>query len=363
MTEHPRDEQLARLISDAASSIEPDDRLAEIRSRTALAPRRTRWYAAGGASLLAAAAVVTVALVTGPSSPTAEPGPAGDPSPTVSDPAPTTQPSPSTSSTTGPTAGPTAGDGGEVTSYPVFYVGDTPRGPRLYSETREAAGARDLLDALRLLETQPQDPDYRSLWPEGSFAAASFDGVGADGQLGVVLADASLRDRPKDLTEEEARMAVESVIWTLQGAASTADPVAAPVQFSFDGNPIDQVYGVPTSEGLAAGSSETVQAQMNIAAPAEGATVSGSFVAEGRNNGFEATMTWTVTDASGTVVLDGFATAEGWGEGGLFPWRTGRIDVSGLAPGRYTFTAANDDPSGGAEGFGPDSDTRSIIVE
>ncbi|WP_309648452.1 Gmad2 immunoglobulin-like domain-containing protein [Nocardioides sp.] len=356
MTDDPRDEQLARLIADAADDVQPTDHLTEIRLRTASARRRTRWYAAGGASLLAAAAVAAVALLGNPASPTADdPGPAQDPTPTVTDPAPT--PSGSASPTTPPTGA------GTVTSYTIFYAGDTPRGPRLYSEVRDVPGGRDLLTALRQLETPSLDPDYRALWPAGSFASAGFDGVGADGQLSVVLADASLRDRPAGMSAADAQLAVESVIWTLQAAASAGEPLKAPVQFYLDRNPIDQVFGVPTSEALAAGSSDDVQAQMNIAFPAEGAVVSGSFIALGRNNGFEATMTWSLTDAAGTVVLDGFATAEGSGEGGLFPWRTEPIDVSGLRPGTYTFTAANDDPSGGAEGSGPDTDTRSIIVE
>ncbi|GEP37812.1 hypothetical protein NPS01_14750 [Nocardioides psychrotolerans] len=354
--DEPRDEQLARLITDAADGVEPTDRLAEIRTRTASTRRRTRWYAAGGASLLAAAAVVAVALLGNPASPGADgAGPAQDPTPTVTDPTPA--PSGSASPADPPTGA------GTTTSYTVFFVGDTARGPRLYSEVRDVRGGRDLFTALQQLETPPLDPDYRALWPEGSFADAGFDGVGTDGQLSVVLADASLRERPAGMSEADARLAVESVIWTLQSAASEGDPLQAPVQFYLGRNPIDQVLGVPTAEGLAAGLSEDVQAQMNVAFPTEDQVVAGSFIALGRNNGFEATMTWTITDEAGSVVLDGFATAEGWGEGGLFPWRTEPIDVSGLAPGRYIFTAANDDPSGGAEGVGPDTDTRSIIVE
>ena len=356
MNDDPRDEQLVGLISEATSGVEPTDRLAEIRGRTAAAPHRGRWYAAGGASLLAAAAVVAVALLGTSVSPGAEDdGPAQDPSPTVTDPAPV--PSGSASPADPPTGA------GTVTSYTTFFVGDTARGPRLFSEVHHEGGGRDLLSALTLLERGPLDPDYRDDWPLGAFVSAGFDGVGADGQLSVVLAGDSLRDRPAGMSEEEAQMAVESVIWTLQANASEGEPVMAPVQFYLGRNPIDQVLGVPTSEPLAAGASEDVQAQMNVAFPAEDQVVAGSFVALGRNNGFEATMTWTLTDASGAVVRDGFAQAEGWGEGGLFPWETEPIDVSGLASGRYTFTAANDDPSGGAEGFGPDTDTRSIIVE
>ena len=41
----------------------------------------------------------------------------------------------------------------------------------------------------------------------------------------------------------------------------------------------------------------------------------------------------------------GFATAEGWMDK-LYPWQA-EVDVSGLAPGTYTFVAMTDDPSGG----------------
>jgi hypothetical protein len=46
----------------------------------------------------------------------------------------------------------------------------------------------------------------------------------------------------------------------------------------------------------------------------------------------------------------------------LYPWET-EIDVSDLEPGTYTFAAMTDDPSGGAEGPGATTDTRTIVVE
>jgi len=68
---------------------------------------------------------------------------------------------------------------------------------------------------------------------------------------------------------------------------------------------------------------------------------------------------WEVRDGSGKKVLDGFATAEGWGDR-LYPWES-QVDVSGLSPGTYTFVAMTDDPSGG-EGAGPTEDTKTIII-
>lgn len=95
--------------------------------------------------------------------------------------------------------------------------------------------------------------------------------------------------------------------------------------------------------------------------PAEGATVSGSFTAAGKANSPEANVPWQVRDADGTVVVEGFATAEGWMDK-LYPWRT-KVDVSELAPGSYTFVAMTEDPSGGAEGKGAEEVSASITVE
>ena len=87
----------------------------------------------------------------------------------------------------------------------------------------------------------------------------------------------------------------------------------------------------------------------------------GSFVARGRANSFEATVPWQIRRGTDEPVAEGFATAEGTGDR-LYRWET-EVDVSDLAAGTYTFVAMTDDPSGGTEGFGPFTDTRTIIVE
>ena len=74
-----------------------------------------------------------------------------------------------------------------------------------------------------------------------------------------------------------------------------------------------------------------------------------------------ASVSAPVRDSSGAVVKEGFAMAGM--DDHLVPWETEPIDVSALAPGRYTFVAMTSDPSGGAEGFGPYTDTLTIIVE
>jgi hypothetical protein len=157
------------------------------------------------------------------------------------------------------------------------------------------------------------------------------------------------------MTEEYAGEAVQQVVYTLQAAVQGRSAV----QFTLNGNPIDQVLGVPTSEPLANAPQNDVLALVSITAPEEGAVVSGSFTANGVANSNEANVPWQLKQGD-KVVKSGFSTAEGWMDK-LYPWETEPIDVSGLAPGEYTFVAMTDDPSGG-EGFGPQVDTRSITV-
>jgi len=336
---NPHDDDLRTLLSDAVSDVEPTDRLAAIRGRTqvtSLSSRRT-WYAAGGGLLATAAAVTVIAVVAntagGPVDRNDRNGPVDTPT----------------------TAEPTTPPASEVV-VPIYYVGDSPRGPRLFREQRSLASEGSVEAAVTLLESAPLDPDYRTLWSDDSFGEVSV----TPDQIDIVLTDASLRERPADVSKAEAQIAIEQVIRTLQDATGTD----AAVQFRYGDNPIDQVLDVPTSEALAPGKVTETLSQMSIDSPTEGEVVSGTFTASGRNNGFEATYEWSIHrgDATGRVVLEGFGTADGWMTERLFDWRTDAIDVSDLEPGTYTFFATNPDPSGG-EGFAPDTDTRTIVVE
>lgn len=344
------DDRLSELLSDAVSDIEPGNGLDSIRSRTKVTPmtsRRSRLYATGGAVLATAAVITAIAFASGNlGSNSADP----DPGPAVS---PTTGTSASDPVEPTPTSDPTESQ----TTAAGYYLGDGPRGIRLYREFELVEADNPFDAALIALQQPPADPDYSTAWPAGSFSSISFDGIGVDGQYAVVLASASLHDRPAGMTSEEAGMAIQQVIYTVQAAGQTR----APVQFYYNGNPIDQVLGVPTSEGLANGPVLDTLSLMSITSPAEGEVVSGSFVASGVNNGFEASYAWEIRQGE-TVVKSGFGMAAGWMAEKLFPWETEPIDVSELAPGTYTFVAFNDDPSSG-EGGGPDTDTRTIVVE
>jgi len=299
------DDDLRDLLTDAVSDVEPAYRLDTIKARTHR-PARRGWYAVGGAILAAAAVVAAVSVVSDDNRPRRE-GPAANPTQTVG----------------------------------LYFVGETPAGQRLYREFRQLP-ANDPLAALTeiTMARGPQDPDYRTAWPEGSFEAVEVTGGRFDVELGPAALSLSMR----------SPLNVQQVVYTLQ--AATGEPLS--VQFTEAGQTIAGTLHERAPQN-------DVLALMSVSDPSEGLHVEGSFVARGRANSFEGTVPWEIRDASDAAVLDGFTTAEGSGDQ-LYKWETEAIDVSDLAPGTYTFVAMTDDPSGG-EGLGPFTDTRTIIVE
>lgn len=349
---HTPDDDLRRLLHDAVDHVEPGNGLDAIRARTKETTMSARpWiFGVGGAVLATAATITAVALVGNVGNPSADdPGVANTPNGQVSESADaTSEPSPT------PTETDSAPPSGEA-AVPVYWVGDTPQGLRLYREfQRDAVAGEPLVAAVTTaVEGSPDDPDYRSGWPEGAGVA----GASYDGDLITVDLSGDLRDRPAGMSEDQAAIAVEQLIYTAQAAVGEG---RLPVQLLIDGERTDQVLGIPASEPLANGDQLSTLALVNITSPAEGETVSGSIEASGVASSFEATVPIEIRRGD-EVVVSTFATAEGFMDR-LYPWTT-TVDISKLAPGEYTFVAMTSDPSGGAEGAGPHVDTRTIIVE
>jgi hypothetical protein len=255
-------------------------------------------------------------------------------------PSPTDSPAPSDSSGTADTV-----------AVPVYFVGQTPLGPRLFREFRSVEADNPVDEALALLGAgDTLDPDYSTLLPGGAPTLASG---GTDEAIGVNVPDPGWSDRPDGMSAKEAKLAVQQIVYTVQGALQSR----APVEFFGDG--LTPVFGMD-ADSFKAAPQNSVLALVNVTEPAEGATVADTFTASGVANSFEATVPWEVRDADGKKVLDGFATADGFGDK-LYPWQS-PVDVSSLAPGTYTFVAMTDDPSDG-EGKGPTEDSKTITVQ
>lgn len=253
---------------------------------------------------------------------------------------------PGASDTTDPSD--TASDAVQAATVPVYFVGRTPQGTRLYREFRRVDGAAPALAAANLMASgDALDPDYDTLYPDGSFADVQV----RSGSIVASLADDTWTTRPAGMSRSDARLAVQQLVYTLQGVAQQRSRV----RVELSGHAV-RLFGLA---GPFRNAPELdVRALVNITTPAEGDHVSRSFVASGVASSFEATVPWEVRKGD-RVVRKGFTTAEGWMDK-LYPWRA-TVRVAGLAPGRYTFVAMTDDPSGG-EGGGPTEDTRTITV-
>jgi hypothetical protein len=276
-----------------------------------------------------------------------------DPEPTADDPGSEETSESTTANEPTESAGPTETSApvAETETVPVYFVGETPQGPKLFREFRKVEADNPLAEAAALMTAgDVADDDYRTLYPGGAFENVEYSGGG----FVVTLADGSWTKRPSGMSAYDARLAVQQLVYTLQGVQQER----APVVVHLDGSPTT-LFGVDTANGVEAGKELNVLGLVNVTTPEEGQEVSGTFTADGVASSFEATVPWEIRQGD-AVVKEGFATAGGWIDK-LYPWQTD-VDVSGLEPGEYTFAALTDDPSGG-EGGGPTEDTKTIIVE
>lgn len=340
------DDRLRRLLSDAASEIEPRDRLHEIRASVHPDPqvvpmsRPRPWlYALSGAAA-SAAVIGVIAFTTHALS-----GPEGDglgaagssrqtgsattsvSTTTATDSSALPTPSESTTPDTTPVGHPSA----------VYYVGDGPHGAVLFREFVTAPPGVSPLDAaVQGLMTDPVDGDYRTSWAAGSLVSARLH----DGVIEVTVGSEATPGRPAALSPREANETVQQAVYTLQAAVQSR----AKVQFVRNGKPAARVFGVDTSRPLAQGRVLTTLSLMNISDPADGSVVSrGKLVVDGVNNSFEGNVVLRV-ERDGQVVRQKPGIG-GFGPGRLYPWRI-TLDTTNLPPGDYTLIASTDDPSG-----------------
>ena len=374
------DERLRRLFSDAVDDIEPRDSLDSIRSRTTVTAFRARrpWILGAGAAAVATAATVAAVAVMGGSPGTTgaqDPGfagPSGAPSSAqgsgMPDPDKSSAPSPDEDpSQSGMSTDESSATSTDLRTVPVYYVGDTSRGPRLFREFHQVHtnGEPEITAALNeALSASPGDADYRTDWPAGTTALVHYDGVGGEnGEWTIVLrnADTDLSERPADMTGPEASLAIEQLVYTVQGAAG--DVTRSPVQFALDragdgpgGNETDTVLGVPTTQPVPEGDPADVLAQVWVIDPTESAPVTAPFKVSGLANAFEANVQWELMQGD-TLVRSGFAMADE-----AFTMAPYSFRVKNVPPGDYTLVVHDEDASGGAEGPGPWVDTKNVTV-
>jgi hypothetical protein len=351
MNPHDDERRLRDLLDGAVSDVEPRPGLDEIRSRTKVSAMSTRpWFLAAGAAVVATAATIAAFAVLGDDAGTtsAEPGPAASPS---------TATAPSEPATSASAAESDSDDSGDsAQAIPVYYVGDTGQGLRLYREFHRvpvASADHAVAQAIHAaVAVTPDDPDYRTLWPEGS----DVGHVEKSGDTIVVDLDNArmLHDRPAGMTEEDARISVEQLIYTAQAGYQDRGPV----RFLLDGQITDQLLGVPTSEPLARGDETSTLAQVWIIEPGEGATVKSGFEVKGIGAFFEANVVWELRQGDKVVASSAESGPVTAAECCTMAPYSFTVDAP---PGSYTLVVKDEDASGG-EGPAPFQDTKDITV-
>ncbi|MEJ7725628.1 MAG: Gmad2 immunoglobulin-like domain-containing protein [Actinomycetes bacterium] len=331
---------LRRALARSAAEVQPaGDGLTKIRVRTAAA-RRQRW--------LVPLAATTAAIVVGGGVAWAA-GTLGDRDDGV--PIANASTSPVTSS---PAATTTTGSA-EVTdlpipsaTVPVYYLGAQPSetGIPLYKVFREfrrlpAVDVSDRAERVRIAVTEmvanePLDDDYFGQWPQ---SAAVLD-TSVDPDSRVVTVDFSglewtgVRAPDGRLVPEIGEAVVQQLVYTATAAASkiTAEDEfsAAGLRLLVDGEPVDEVLGVNTSELLVRDPVGS-QAIIWITDPELGETVGDPFTVQLVANLFEGgPATWELSQ-DGTLVAEGLTSM---GESGKwFPYEF-TIDEN-LEPGTY----------------------------
>jgi hypothetical protein len=310
------DDQIRALLDDAVSEVQPRPGLDSIRARTAAPsqpPRRWAW-AAGGAVVATAATVAVVAVLgTGPAGRSADPG--------FADRAPT------------PTGQSDGRDANAEQPVPVYYLGATNLGQRLFREFHRAPVGDHALD--RAVEDAvtgaADDADYGTGWPSGTTLQRAQL---SDGVLSVDLSG-PVRDRPEGMSAATARLALQQLVYTAQGVVRDRTPVT----FLVDGRPAATVLGVPSGRPVPNASSDEVLAQVWVTTPAEGASLTSPFTVDGVAAAFEANVQWELRRGD-TVVERGFTTAQECCT--MSPYR---FTVT-AQPGEYTLVVHDEDASG-----------------
>ncbi|MBL0749632.1 hypothetical protein [Nocardioides baculatus] len=338
------DTRMARLFSQVAQGVDPGDRLeellAEARDRSGRSSRRR--LAAVGVVLVVASVLAAFAVAR------------GDSTRTSPQPAAPALPVPSTASDPDAT--------GPGTAVTVYYLSDTPDGPRLFREVRVVDGS-PLDGAVRAAagrdergrKQYPVDTDYRSVWPPLTTASAR---LAADGVIEVSLGGDPQRDlRSRGyLPAQEAGLAVEALVRTAQDAAGQRLPVRL---LLFD-RPTDQILGVSTAEPLDAAPDRGVLADVSLTDPAENLLVDQdeALVVRGLGRTAGGAVTVGLVPVTGDEpVVERTARSEEGGDG-LRPFVV-TFDLTGIAPGDYDVVARAPDPSGSGL---PHTDTRTITV-
>jgi hypothetical protein len=205
-----------------------------------------------------------------------------------------------------------------------FFVSDTPRGFKLFSEVQSWTAADDLnlqvISDLVSGKVVPLDPEYVNLWG-GTNTVNSV-------QITDSVATVDLGEISLNVGAEGEQRAIDQIVWTLTQFV----PEVTSVAFTVNGKVVESFAGhVDTTSAFVRASDYEVLNPLQISSLNQGAELTSPVTISGQACTFEANVVWKLSQ-DGTVVQEGFTTASsGCPERG--DWS---ISFDELKPGEYT---------------------------
>lgn len=206
-------------------------------------------------------------------------------------------------STTG-TRVPQPGPGRHV-DVDLAYVGLTPSGPRLFTETHEVPDVHEpaLTVAIgALMSERPRDDDYRNYLTATKVRATASEHDGT-----VAIDFSATPHRTAGLSDAVARMVVQSMVRTADQAIGSA----APVRFTVDGKQAPRVLGVDTSRPVRPADPATIDSPVAIETPDDNSFVHSGSVVRGRASTPDGRVYWAVYRNDGLVLAGHGRSAAG----------------------------------------------------
>jgi len=341
------EDRLRGALSREADSVQPDDRLGEIRAAVSPSPaRRWRWVApiAAAAAVAAIGVAVWVGLrpTAGPTPAPASPSATAPATPSPSSTAPSSSPSASSSAPSTGSGAPSST--GSATSapvptvavaLPVYYVAPPGSADGHYRLVRVfvpgqlpsgATTAQKADAALAAALTVPANNPNRfvTAWPAGT--TAKYVAMTAP-EVGVSLSGPGVTGLP----EEAQRMAVQALVWTVTAAVQQAQ---APVSVVVTGGRIFDSVGTNNFKRPADDRQFEEIASIWVDSPYAGQALAAgkAVVVTGQACVFEANVTWELR-RGGSVVQQGHTTATS----GCPQQGSWTVDLGTLPAGQYEF--------------------------
>lgn len=210
----------------------------------------------------------------------------------------------------------------------VFFVGDTPRGFKLFSEKLEITALEGevpnkVISELISGELQPLDPDYLNLWDKSN----SLNQIVLSGTTGTI----DLNLGKLNVGSEGELRAIEQLVWTLTGIS----PSLTTIRFLVNGEVVESFAGhVDTTADFKRAPDYEVLNPIQITSLQNGEQLKNPVVITGKACTFEANVVWELAK-DGEKQMGGFTTAAA-----ACPTRSAwQVELGKLSPGRYLFTA------------------------